>query len=207
MALNLAKVGRWDEAVKRLFRLESLWEQLSILAFVEGLLNAAMLLPDDFRKTVLDTIPLNKDISSILGSEAESHHDRAVTCFEFAEQNLKEIVDRELIEFIADWRLWLRLMDPSGTHVESTRNEISQNMLDGKRAVGLMRFVWAFGIEFDEKPLREHLEERKQYGGLDSREILAEFLLSEQSLNPREFFTYLEQHEESLSSVLSSKKL
>ena len=92
LAVSLAKVGRWDEAVKRLFALESFWEQSPTLAFVEGHLNAAMLLPDGFRKTVLDTIPLSKDISPILGSEAERHHDRTVTCFEFAEQKLKGIV-------------------------------------------------------------------------------------------------------------------
>ena len=33
------------------------------------------------------------------------------------------------------------------------------------------------------------------------------FLLSEQSLNPRDFFGYLEQHKEPLSKVLSSKSL
>ena len=74
LAVSLAKIGRWDEAVKRLSGLELLWEQSPILTFVEGHLNAAMLLPDDFRKTVLDTIPLSKDISHILGSEAENHH-------------------------------------------------------------------------------------------------------------------------------------
>ena len=207
LALNLAKVDEWDKAVKRLFELEPLWDELPILAFVEGRLNAAMLLPDDFRKTVLDTIPLSKDISPILGSEAKSYHDRAVACLEFAEQNLKEIVDHELIEFIADWKLWLRLMDPSDTHAKSTRNEISQSMRDGRKAVDLMRFAWAFGIHFDEEPLRQYLEERRQFGGLDDREVLAEFFLSEQSLNPRDLFGYLEQQKEPLSRVFSSRSL
>ena len=207
LAVTLAKAGRWDEAVKHLFALELFWEQSPTLAFVEGHLNAAMLLPDGFRKTALDTIPLNKDISPILGAKAEKHHDRAVTCFEFAEQSLKEIVGNEVVEFIADWKLWLRLMDPSGKDVQSTREEISQTMRDGKSAVGLMPFAWAFGIEFDEEPLREHLEERKQFGGLNDREILAEFFLSEQSLNPRDLFDYLEQQKEPLSRVFSSRIL
>ncbi|MYB26173.1 MAG: hypothetical protein F4X32_01545 [Candidatus Dadabacteria bacterium] len=207
LAVSLAKAGRWDEAVKHLFALELFWEQSPTLALVEGHLNAAMLLPDGFRKTALDTIPLSKDISPILGSKAESYHDRAVTCFEFAEQNLKEIVGNEVMEFITDWKLWLRLMDPSGKDVRSAREEVSRTMRDGKSAVGLMRFAWAFGVEFDEEPLREHLEERKQFGGLDNREILAEFFLSKQSLNPRDLFGYLEQHKEPLSKVLSSKSL
>ena len=207
LAVSLAKVGRWDEAVNRLSGLESLWEQSPILAFVEGHLNAAMLLPDGFRKTVLDTIPLSKDISPILGSEAESHHDRAVTCFEFAEQKLKGIVGDEVMGFIADWKLWLRLMDPSDKDAQSAREEISQTMRDDKSAIGLMRFAWTFRIPFDEKPLREYLEERKLLGGPDDREILAEFLLSEQSLNPRDLFGYLEQHKEPLSRVLSSRSL
>ena len=207
LAVSLAKVERWDEAVKRLSALESFWEQSPALAFVEGHLNAAMLLPDGFRKTVLDTIPLSKDISPILGSEAESHHDRAVTCFEFAEQKLKGIVGDEVKGFITDWKLWLRLMDPSGKDAQPAREEISQTMRDGKSAIGLMRFAWAFRVPFDERPLRGYLEERKLLGGLDGREVLAEFFLSEQSLNPRDLFGYLEQHKEPLSKVLSSKSL
>ena len=207
LALNLVKVGRWKEALNCLVKLEPFWERSPALPLVDGYLSAQMLLPEDFRKTTVDTIPLRKDIAPVLGAEAESYRSRAINCFDFAEQSLREIVGDEIKGFVADWRLWLRLMDPNGTNAESTRKEISQSLLDGKEAVGLMRFAWFFGIKFDEKPLREHLEERKQFGGLDDREILAEFLLSEQSLNPRDLVGYLEKHKESLSGVFSSKYL
>ena len=111
------------------------------------------------------------------------------------------------MEFISDWQLWLRLMDPTDTDVMLTRDEISQNMKNGKHAVGLMRFAWAFEILFDEKPLREYLEERKKFGGLNDREILAEFFLSERSLNPRDLVNYLEEHEESLTKVFTSRNV
>ena len=207
LALSLVKVGRWEEALKPLVKLESLWEKSPMLSLVEGHLNAVMLLPEDFRKSALDTIPLHKGISPVLGVKAKSYHNRAITCFNSAEQNLKEIVDNELMEFIADWQLWLQLMDPSDTEAILTRNEISKNMQDGKDAVGLMRFTWSFKIQFDEKPLREYLEERKQFVGLNDREILAEFFLFEQSTNFRELVNYIEQHEEPLSRVLSSASL
>ena len=205
LALSLAKSGRWEEAIKYLVQVKSLWEKSTVLSLVEGHLNAAMLLPEDFRKTALDTIPLHKNITPVLGARAKEYYSRAVICFNFAEQKLGEIVGEDVKKFIADWQLWLRLMNPNNTDAESTRKEISQNMRDGKSAVGLMRFAWAFQIEFDEEPLREHLEERKKFGGLDDREILAEFFLSEQSLNPFELVSYLEQHKESLSRVFSSR--
>lgn len=202
LVLNLAKAGRWDEAIEQLLKLESFREQSPVLALVEGQLNAAMLLPEDSRGTALNTIPLYRDIAPVLGAKAEDHHNRAKTCFEFAEQNLKEIVDYETMQFIADWHLWLRLMDPRDRDATSVRQEISQSMQDGKRAVELMQFAWAFKIQFDPKPLQEHLEERKQFGGLDDRETLAEFFFSEQSLNRRELISYLEQYRESSSEAI-----
>ena len=107
-----------------------------------------------------------------------------MTCFEFAEQKLKRIVGDDVMGFIADWKLWLRLMDPSGKDAQPARAEVSQNMQDGKSAIGLMRFAWAFGIQFDEEPLREYLKERKQLGGLDDREVLAEFFAFRTVLEP-----------------------
>ena len=202
LLLNLAKVGRWDEAIEQLLKLESLREQSPVLALVEGQLNAAMLLPENSRKNALYIAPLYRDIAPVLGAKAEDRHNRARIYFEFAEQNLKEIVDYEAMRFIADWRLWLRLMDPGDRDATSVRQEISQNMQDGKRAIELMQFAWAFKIQFDPKPLQEHLGERKQFGGLDDREILAEFFFFEQSLSRRELISYLEQYRESSSEVI-----
>ncbi len=198
----MAKIGKWDEAARRLLGFQSHWHSMPALAFVEGTINAALLLPAEHREKALHSVPIYRGVVPTMSSESEQYHSRASTCLEFAERSLVDILDDRLAEFVADWRLWLRLMDPTTKRAEIVRDQISQEMTGGARAVHLMPLAYAFGIAFDSEPLRQHLELRKQFGGLDDDELLAECLLTEKRLAPGEFVTYLRQHEARLSEVI-----
>ena len=202
LAINLSKAGRWEEATNRLIHLESLWSDAPTLAFIEGVINSALFLPEDFREIAFATVPVCPGITSISGKEAEQHHARALTCFEYADEALKRIVASEVAQLINDWCLWVRLMGPDKNTVTAARQEIQQDMQDGKRAVSLMPFVSVFDIEFNKEPLEEYLAQRKQLGGLDGYEHLAELFLIEQSKEPRQVINYLQQHHESLAEVI-----
>ena len=201
-AVCMAKVGKWKEAAQRLHGFESYWQTMPALALVEGVINAAMLLPTDHRERALYVVPIYQDVTPNLVTEAENYHSRAATCFEFAEQSLKDIADHNLARFIADWRLWIRLMAPNTANGNIVRDEICKRMESGAEAVNLMQFAWAFDIPADLKPLRGHLEHRKQLGGLNDNELLAECLLSEKSMKPRDFVSYLEQHSTRLVEIM-----
>ncbi len=201
-AICMAQIGKWKEAAQRLLSFESHWPKMPALAVVEGVINAAMLLPNDHRERALKNVPIYQGVALNLVAEAEEHHSRAAICFEFAEQRLRDIAAPDLAGFIADWRLWTRLMDPNTANVNIVRDEIHQRMEEGAQAVKLVPFAWSFNIPFDGKPLRAHLEQRKQLGGLNDHELLAECLLFEQSMSPRDLVTYLEQHKTRLSKVM-----
>ena len=201
--ITLSKLGKWKEAADRLLRLETLESDEPALAFIEGVINSAMLLPEEFRDIVFTTVPVYRGITSISGDEARHYHARALTCFKASVDALKKIAGIELIQFINDWYLWVRLMGSDNNTVTVARQEIQQDMEDGKRAVSLIPFAWAFNIQFSEEPLQEHLAKRKLFGGLNGHEQLAEFLLLEQSMAPREVINYLQQNRESLASVIS----
>ena len=201
-ALCMAKEERWEEACQRLIKFESFWSEMPALAVFEGVINAAMLLPEDYREKTLETVPLFQGVASHLVAQTENHHSRATICFEFAEQNLKDLADQKLARFISDWRLWLRLMDPNVTNANDTRDEIRQNMEEGANAVELILFAWTFNIPFNVEPLIQHLEQREQFGGLNEHELLAQGLLFALSMSPRDFIIYLEQHEPRLSKVM-----
>lgn len=203
LAISLAKVGRWEEAANRLFRLESSWSDVPTLAFVEGMINAAMLLPEDCREIALDTIPAYPGITPNLGEKAKNYHARAHTCFEYSEQTLKEIANQKLLRRIKCWRIWLHLMNPNPICAASARQDIRKMMEIGEQAVDLILLASCFNIQFDKEPLQEYLALRKQVGGLDAREQFAEFLLVEQSMTPREIVDYLQQHKKRLSEVIS----
>ena len=201
-ALYMAKERRWEEACQRLINYGSFWSEMPALAVIEGVINAAMLLPEDDREKTLETVPIFQGVSSHLVAQVESHHSRATICFEFAEQNLKDIADYELARFISDWRLWLRLMDPNVTNANDIRDEIRQNMEEGEKAVELILFAWTFNIPFNVEPLKQYLEQREQFGGLNEHELLAQGLLFNLSMSPRDFIIYLEQHGPRLSKVM-----
>lgn len=200
-AVCMAKVGRWNEAALHLLSFEPHWPQMPALALVEGIINAAMLLPDEYREKALETIPLYLGVTPTRGTGVEKHHSRASDCFEFAEQNLRDIADHDLAESISDWRRWLRLMDPNPTNANIVHDEIRQGMEESAQAVKLIPFAYAFRISFNVEPLRQYLEHRRQLGGLDDYEFLAESLLAEQSMNPHDLVSYLDQNKTRLSKV------
>ena len=203
LAISLAKVGKWEEAANKLFRLESSWSDVPTLAFVEGMINAAMLLPEDCREIALDTIPAYPGITLSLGEKAKNYHARAHTCFEYSDQTLKEIANQKLLRSIKYWRVWLHLMDLNPIGATSARQDIRKMMEVGEQAVDLILLAKSFNIQFDKEPLQEYLALRKQLGGFNAREQFAEFLLVEQSMTPREIVDYLQQHKKRLSEVIS----
>ena len=202
-AICMAKAGQWNEAAQRLLRFEPHWQEMPMLAIVEGIINAAMLLPDEYRERTLETVPIYPGVTPTLGGEAEKHYARAALCLEFAEQSTKDIASPDFAEFISDWRLWLRLMNPNPTHANVAHDEVRQGMEEGARAVKLIRFAYAFNIMFNVEPLKHYLKYRERLGGLDDHELLAESLLAEQSMSPHDLVSYLEQHKTRLSEVIS----
>lgn len=201
-ALCMAKTGQWEEAALRLCALESFWKGMPALAFVEGIINAALLLPAEYRETALNAPPLYRGIRPTVGEEAENHHSRAAACFEFVAEHLEDIADDDLVRLVADWRLWLRLMDPKAEHADMAREDVRLRMDQGARAVHLVPLAFAFEITFDNRPLRTHLEHRKRMGGLNDHELLAECLLAQRFMSPRDLVQYLEQHKNGLAKVM-----
>ncbi len=201
-AICTAKRGKWEETCRQLIKVETYWSEAPFLAFVEGSINSAMLLPLEYRNQVLDHAPLYAGINVIQRAKVEQHHARATICFEYVTNNFADFAGQHFTNVVSDWQLWLRLMDPNLSNATATKQEISQRMNSGSHAVNLILFAHVFDIEFDAEPLTQHLARRKQLGGLNERELLAECLLFNQSISPRDFVTYLEQHRTRLSKLL-----
>ncbi|MCY4426046.1 MAG: hypothetical protein OXC05_03310 [Halieaceae bacterium] len=206
-AICMAKLEKWKAASLRLASLEDPWMKMPSLACIEGSINAAMLLPDEKRKMVLDQLPLLTGITPILGSDAEKYHARAVSCFKFVEQSLQGITNQNLKEYIADWLLWLRLMDPNSKDSSAACDEIRLRMNHGEEAVQAIPFAIAFGISFDTPALKHYLENREALGGLDDDERLAECLLFQRTMEPGDFVRYLEKNKDRLGKLSPPSRL
>lgn len=206
-AICMVRTGNWKKTAQRLAALKIPLKNSPALALVEGMINASMLLPEEQREFALTGVPIFPNIVPNVGPEMEKHHARAKMCFELAKQSLSGIVDHNLARLISDWILWLRIVNPKTDTTQHIRKEISKGMKNGNRAVNLVLFTWAFEIQYDPAPLKQHLEQRKTLGDLSERELLAEFLLSEQYMPARDRIAYLDRHEGPLEKIISPSVL
>ena len=200
-AICSAKLGKWRHAAERLKKLEALWSECPMLAFIAGRINAAMLLPDEFRRTTLVGVPLFPGIRTGHGLLASEFHTRATHCFEFVNEAIAG-VDLDVVRAVRDWMLWLRVVDPKKANSESARSEITDRMEDGRDATALILFATSFEIPYDAQPLREYLDRRRGLGGLNDDEILAELLLLQGSIGPRDFVAHIATHRKHLIKVV-----
>ena len=201
-ALHKAQAGQWEDAAQGLREVEPrLGRELGV-ALIEGTINAALVLPNERRGDVFENVPLYSGVTPNVDPNAEIHRARAEACFGYVATNLGEFTEKNLRTAVEDWQLWLRLMNPILLEAQKARDEIRDQMADGAAAVRLMPFAWAFGISFDDKPLRARLRRSARLGGLTDREVVAECLLYQSTSGVRELGRYLENRMELLDRAM-----
>ena len=210
-AHSMAADGRWQEAAERLARIDGTWSDAPVLALVEGITNAQLLLPAE-RRSATGDLQIFAGISPIQGEQAEIAHARATACFELAQSGLQEIEDTDLERLVADWRRWLRLMDPNDGNARNAHDEIRNNLERDNPDVKVMPFAWAFGVSFNSEPLRRYLSRREKLGGLNEDELCADCLLfltdmDTGAISGRDFLGYLETRQTRLARVMSDALL
>jgi len=207
LAITLAETGNWTKAETHLSAAHNYWGEWPDLAFIEGVVNSALLLPTELRRYALEMGVFNQAIRPIEGGEADKYRNQAKDCFYKAYELFSEIDQNGRAQAALDWHLWLRLTDPKIEISQSARKEISESMKEGPKAVDSIIFARTFEIDFDEIPLKKYLTQRKRTGGLENKELVAEFFLAELKMSPRERVDYLLNEEERLTKVVSSSAL
>ena len=210
-ACCMAEVGRWQDAAERLAELNDTWSDAPALALVEGIINSQLLLPAE-RRDAAGGLQLFAGISPNQGEQAEAAHTRAAACFELAQSGLQDTEDPHLERFIADWRRWLRLMDPNEENAGDAHDEIRQGLESDSPDGNLMPFASAFGVSFNPEPLHRYLAGRERLGGLTDDELQAECLLFLTAIDSgekggRDFLDYLETRQTRLTRVMSDSLL
>ena len=200
-ALCLARSGRWEEAAAGLRALASVTKWAPVLAMIEGVANAALLLPDERRLLTLEGPPTYSGIAPGIDEKAKEHHTRALECFAHVEKSTHDVGERVRQE-LANWKLWLGLMDSDSDKVSEAEDTVRALLEDGGRGIRVVALAWAFGIRFDDRALRNFLASRQRIGGLGDEDIFAECLLNQSTMSSREFATYIEERTERLDRVI-----
>ncbi len=206
-SISMCRLEKWSEVTQKLVDLESMVHETPVLPYIEGVINAAMLLPVEMRETAFESVPLYAGVSPQHGEEAKRYHSRATVCFKFVEQIVQTTTNQNFLEHIAEWQLWLRLMSPRVADVDSVQEEIRQKLESDPPAIELIPFVFAFHIFFNMKPMSEYLIKRKQWGGLTNEELYAECIINLRSMTSRDYVIYLEQYHAQLKEVIPSSLL
>lgn len=201
-AICMAEARRWEEATTRLAALEGQWQSDAALPLTEGILNAAMLLPASERSRALKDVPIYPGITPSHSPEADVYAGRARKCFTAVRDDPSVAGDPDLSGFVANWQLWLGLMDPDPSGASAARTEAVKKITDGPAGLALVPLVWAFGIEFDAATVGTRLAEQRAAGKFSSVEWAAECLSNQQSMSPLDFVRYLERHWARLTGIM-----
>lgn len=202
VAVALAMVGRWDEAIECVVASSEHLADCPPLAYLEGTLKFAMVLPELIRKDIFETAPYMIGSPTIEGPASDHFRRSALVSLGTAARLLEEL---DLPDFAGEARLgslWLRLTDPTPGVADAARAEVIEGMRDGAQAVRLLPVVRRFEIPFDPAPMRSYLDTRKRLGGLSGPETVAEFMLTMLTANAKERANYIEREEARLSVVL-----
>ena len=202
----MARSGKWSDAAAYLSRFESSWPEAPGLALIEGVINAAMLLPEDERPRALRSVPMYYQICLHRTRETAKHHARAVLCFRAVQDHHICQNHHEFREEIHIWLTWLGLMNPDPTQEMTARDAVANQLGSGRRAVSLAPLAWAFRIRYDDAVLTDWLRQRRP-GGLNPQERLAECFVNHHSMVPRDFVNYLDSHRPELEDAVPVRTL
>ena len=206
-ALTMAEEGHWEAAADRLAALGPVQTEDAGLLQMEGIVNAALLLPPDFRLRVLQDVPLYNGIGLHRSPGVVQHHRRATECFDQFRGQVLDVEHSGFSRYLEQWRFWLLLMSPDPDTVRQARAEIARAMRDGSRGVIFAPVARAFHIEFDTGPLMAWLDGRRELGGLNKEEQVVEWILNHQTMPPTEFLSYLADHRTQLEAVIPTATL
>ena len=202
-AVCLGKAGKWREAADGLKAVASTSDWGPDLAMIEGVVNAALLIPGEYRELVFEGLPAYTGMAPNLRENASARHERARVCFGHASRYLSDIARHDLTRFLAEWRIWVDLMDPDAARADLARRNVRDRLERGDLSPELASLSMAFNIEFDTQKVRLHLNKKERYGGLLDEDLLAELLLNRRSMSPREFATYVEGRLQRFDKVMS----
>lgn len=207
VAITLFESGRWEDAADILAKVQERSEEWPQLAFLEGMINAALLLPLEMRRHDVDFFPFNISTRTLQGPDSDKRRLRADACFADAVDLMAEIERQDLSEVSQLWRLWLQLTNPKADIAETARLSVQEEMKDGRRAVDLLPIARQFNIQFDDTPLNQYLTQRARLGGLQGRELLAEFFINKDRMAPLDFAEFIEREEGRLVRVVAKATL
>lgn len=206
LALTYAELENWEEASAILKGKNRLYYNWPELAYVEGILNLALLLPKEFRKETLRLNIFYDFIETIESKNHKSIRKYAYSCFESAKIEFIGI-DENRAEAASLCKRWLDLTSKNETLVKSAKASLCAEMESPESALKLVQLADVFGINYDAQKLFEYLEKKKKVKKLTGFEVQAELILAQNIYSPDKLIEFYESEHEALSEYFDEKIL
>ncbi len=128
LAICLAEKGKWENAIEVLKQNHDEIDKWPDLAFLEGVIHAAMLLPEEIRPNALSMNIFFPGLATLEGPNEDYHRNYAKKCFSRAISLLKIINYKMRADVAEKWILWLQLTHPQNEIVQNTKKDIIEWM-------------------------------------------------------------------------------
>lgn len=199
--ISLAELGQWEEAIDRAAQCDSeTKETYPELYFVEGVLHAAMLVPEPVRHRVLQATDDGLHIDPIEGFAANKHRAMAIELLVRARDLLHKIGGTARATACLRHLFWIRLQSPELRDMATA--ELRELLENQEQVRDYLAIAIEFGVEFDRSAIASVLRRRRLEGLEDALDIECEFRLFVSEAGPEELLTYLEKNSERLAEVL-----
>lgn len=199
--ISLAELGRWEEAIDRAAECDTeTKEKYPELYFVEGVIHAAMLVPEPVRHRVLQASDDGLHVEPIEGFSANKHRAMAIELLARARDLLHKIGGTARATACLRHLLWIRLQSPELR--DAATAELRELLEDQEQVRDYLAIALEFGVEFDRSAIASTLKRRKLEGLEDALDIECEFRLFMSEAGPEELLSYLERNAERLANAL-----
>jgi tetratricopeptide (TPR) repeat protein len=203
VALAMAELGRWHDAIDLLARYRSENREIAVgIPFLEGMLHIALAFAEEHRLRVIrgDIFPVKAGL--IDGPEVPAHRQRALECFEMVERLAQQYEVKPRERRVQFWKAWLLLTDKT---TEKEGIEFVQCQLESTDPdPGLLDLAVRFKVQFDSSSIQEFLKRRELTGTLDADDLFIKLTLLQHQKATKRIIDFLKREKNGLiDSVLS----
>src|SRR5699024_883228 len=203
---RLLHLGRWEKAVQAVDAMsEADFEQSPVLHHLVALAVLVSTVPEDFRASVLSSVPFNA-ASFPLASDAASMEARRAAHAHFldAARAAKQLACPKAERVDDEYALWLELRDP--TESAYGKNRLKDKLRDLSGALGFVHYAIQFGVKLDFSVVEQEIGRSAIInGGLTTDAAIARFALAFTQLTPEEMASYIARYYDQLTPHIDAK--
>jgi hypothetical protein len=199
--IMLAEKNRWEDAVTVAAETDVVTKRMHPdLLFVEGVLNAAMLLPEPERLKLLQGSDEGLHLEYVEGFKADEHRATAIAVMNEGYDLLTRIGATKRALACQRHLMWIRLQ--SEDHKDAAIKDLLALLANEQSALEFLPIALEFGISFDLAKIKLLLKRRKLAGLDNTYDRYCEFRITLSEASTEELLKFIDENADRLRDIL-----